>query len=78
MQRLPPHRIQRAHELGEIDLQENPAPAGLGARDEAALRPRANFLRVHVQERGGLVEVERSFSDSIRARHGQLLSARDL
>ena len=31
MQRLPPHRIQRAQELGEIGLEENPAAAGLGA-----------------------------------------------
>ena len=78
MQRLPSHRIQRAQEIGEIGLEENPAAAGLGTGDETALRPSADFLGVHAQERGGLVEVERSFSDSIRARHGQLLSARDL
>ena len=78
MQRLPPHRIQRAQELGEIGFQENPAAARLGAGDETALRPGADFLGVHAKERGGLLEGERSFSDSIRARHGQLLSARDL
>lgn len=78
MQRLPPHRIQRAQELGEIGLEENPAAAGLGTGDEAALRPRADFFGVHPQERGGLVEIERPFSDSLRGGHGQLFSARDL
>ena len=78
MQRLPPHRIQRAQEISEIGLQENPAAAGLGTGDQAALRPGADFLGVHAQESGGLVEIERPFSDSLRAEHGQLLSARDL
>lgn len=78
MQRLPPHRIQRAQEIGEIGLEENPAAAGLGAGDEAALGAGANFFGMHAKERGGLVEGERSFSDSVRAGHGQLLSARDL
>ena len=77
MQRLPPHRIQRAQELGEIGFEENPAAAGLCTGDEAALRPGADLLGVHAQERGGLVEVERSFSDSLRAEHAQLLSAHD-
>ena len=75
MQRLPPHRIQRAQELGEIGLEENPAAAGLGTGDEAALGAGANFLGMHVQERGGLIEVERSFSDSPRAEHSQSLRA---
>lgn len=61
MQRLPPHRIQRAQELGEIGLEENPAAAGLGAGDEAALGAGADFLGVHAQERGGLDEVEGSY-----------------
>jgi hypothetical protein len=58
LQRLPPHRIQRAHEVGEITFKEDPALAGLGPWDEAALGSHANFLRVHVQERGGFVEGE--------------------
>jgi hypothetical protein len=58
-QRLPSHRIQRAQELGEIDIEENPAAAGLRARNESALRPRPNLFRVHVQECGGFMEVER-------------------
>ena len=62
MQRLPSHSIQRAQELGEIGFEENPAAAGLGTGDEAALGPGADFLGMHAQERGGLVEVERSFS----------------
>jgi hypothetical protein len=56
---LPFKRIQRANKLGEIDLEENPAPAGLRARDEPALRSRAHFFRVHVEKCGGFVEVER-------------------
>ena len=56
MQRLPSHRIQRAHELDEVDLQEYPSPAGLRSRNEAALGARANFFRVHVQEGGGFIE----------------------
>jgi hypothetical protein len=56
---LPSHRIQRAHELGEIDIEENPAAAGLRSRNESALRPRPNFFRVHMQECGGFMEVER-------------------
>ena len=59
MQRLPFHRIQRAHEVGEIALEKDPAPTRLGPGDEAALGPCANFLRVHVQERGSFIERER-------------------
>lgn len=55
MQRLPFHRIQRAHEVGEIGVEEDPEPTGLGPGDEAALGSRANFLRVHVQEGGGFI-----------------------
>lgn len=58
MQRLPPHRIQRAHEVGEIALEKDPALARLGPGDEATLGPRANFLRMHVQERSRFVERE--------------------
>ncbi len=78
MQRLPPHRIQRAQELGQIGLEENPAAAGFGTGDQAALHPGADFFGVHAQERGGLVEVERSFGDSLRAGHEQwVLTVRD-
>jgi len=62
---LPSHRIQRAHELGEIDLEENPAPAGLGSRNEASLGARADFFGVHVEEGGGFVETERSRSTGL-------------
>jgi hypothetical protein len=55
---LPPHRIQRAHELGEIALEEDPPLAGLGPGDEAPLGSRADFLRVHVKEGGGFIEGE--------------------
>lgn len=58
MQRLPSHRIQRAHELSEVDLEEDPAPACLCSRDQATLRARANLLGMHVQEGGGFVESE--------------------
>jgi len=56
---LPPHRIQRAQELGEIDIEENPAATGLRAGNESALGARSNFLRMHVQESSGFIEVER-------------------
>jgi hypothetical protein len=55
---LPPRRIQRAHELGEVALEKDPASTRLGPGDEAALGPCANFLRVHVQEGGGFIEGE--------------------
>ena len=61
MQRLPPIRIQRAHELSEIGVEEDPAPTCLGAWNEAALGPRTDFLRVHVQEGSGLIEGERPY-----------------
>lgn len=74
MQRLPPQRIQRAQEVGEISFEENPAPTGLGSRNEAALGPGADFLGVHAQKRGRLVEIERSFSEYLRAGHEQWAS----
>jgi hypothetical protein len=58
LQRLPPHRIQRAYELSEIGLEEDPATTGLGSRDEATLRPPTDLFRVHVEKRGGFVEIE--------------------
>jgi len=58
LQRLPPHRIQRPHELDEVDFQEHPAPAGLGAGDEAALGARAQLLGVHMEEGGGFIQVQ--------------------
>jgi hypothetical protein len=63
---LPPHRIQRAYELSEISLEEYPAPASLRSRDQAALRARANFLRMHVQKGGSLVEIESSHDGGLR------------
>jgi hypothetical protein len=56
---LPFERIQRADKLGEIDFQENPAPASLGPGDESAFRPRADFLGMHMEKCGGFVQVER-------------------
>ena len=58
MQRLPPQRIQRAYELSEIGLEEDPATTGLGSRDEATLRPPTDLFRVHVKKRGGFFEIE--------------------
>jgi hypothetical protein len=58
LQRLPSHRIQRAHELDEVDLQEDPSPAGFRYRNEAALRTGPYFLRMHVQESGGFIKSE--------------------
>jgi hypothetical protein len=55
------HRIQRAHELGEVGVEEDPAPTCLGAWNEGALGSHANLLRVHVQEGGGLIEGERPY-----------------
>ena len=66
MQRLPPHRIQRAYELSEISLEEYPAPASLRSRDQAALCARADFLRMHVQKGGGFVEIEGSHDGGLR------------
>ena len=56
MQRLPPNRIQRAYELSEIDLEENPATACLCPRNNPALGTRADFFGVHMQEGGRLLE----------------------
>jgi hypothetical protein len=58
-QRLPFDRIQRADKLGEIELEEDPAPAGLRPGDEAAFRAHADFFGMHMEECGGLVEIER-------------------
>jgi len=54
---LPPNRIQRADKAGEIDLKEHPTPARLCARDDPALRARADLLGMHVQEGRGFLEV---------------------
>jgi hypothetical protein len=67
LQRLPPHRIQRADELSEIALQEDPATTSLGSGNEAALRARANFLRVHAEKAGGLVEIKGSHGRTVTA-----------
>jgi hypothetical protein len=56
---LPRPRIPRAQILCEIHLQEDPAPAGFGARKQSALGAAANLLRVHVQKGGGVFEIER-------------------
>jgi hypothetical protein len=58
LQRLPPHRIQRANELSEIGLEEHPAASGLGSRDEAAPGARPDFLGVHVEKDRGFVEID--------------------
>jgi hypothetical protein len=60
LQRLPFHRIQRAHELSEVDLEEDPAAAGLGAGNQPALGACANFLRMHMQEGSGLIDAQGS------------------
>ena len=69
MQRLPSQRIQRAQEVSEIGFEEHPAAAGLGSRNEPALGPGADFLGMHAQKRSRLVEIERSFSEYLRAGH---------
>jgi len=60
LQRLPPHRIQRAHELGEIGFKEDPASADFGSRDGAPLGPRAHLFRVHAQEARRIMEAKGS------------------
>lgn len=60
MQRLPPHRIQRAHEVGEIGFEEDPPASDLGAGNESPLRPRAHLFRVHAKERRRVIEIEGS------------------
>jgi hypothetical protein len=57
---LPPDRIQRADKAGEIDLQEHPAPARFGARDDPSLGARADLLGVHMKEGRGFLEVQRA------------------
>jgi hypothetical protein len=59
---LPSHRIQRAHELSEIDLEEHPTPTCLRSRNQAALGACADLLRMHVEERRGLVEIQGPYS----------------
>ena len=51
MQRLPSHRIQRAHELDEVDLQEQPATAGL--------RPGDLIVAVDGQPVEGMTDLQR-------------------
>jgi hypothetical protein len=58
LQRLPPHRIQRAYEVSEIGLEEDPAPASFRSGDEAALRPAANLFGMHVEKSGGFIQAE--------------------
>ncbi|HZT01910.1 MAG TPA: hypothetical protein VFA39_06575 [Steroidobacteraceae bacterium] len=58
MQRLPFHRIQRAQKVGEIVLEKNPGATGLGSGDEATFGSSADFLGVHAQEGGRLIEIE--------------------
>lgn len=60
MQRLPPDRIQRAQEPGEVELEEDPAPAGFCTGDDPALGARADLLRVHVQEGRGFLQIQRA------------------
>jgi hypothetical protein len=67
LQRLPPQRIQRAHELSEIDLEEDPAPSGLGTGNEAALGARTNLFRMHVKEGCGFIEIECPYRSRLRA-----------
>jgi len=55
---LPPERIARAHEVGEIIFEKHPAAAGLPSRDEAALGAASHLLWMHVQEGGGALKVE--------------------
>ena len=74
MQRLPLPRIQRAHEIDEIALEEYPASASLCPWDEAALGARSNLFGVHVQKGCSFTEVERLHSpwsmDGTRRRAG--------
>jgi hypothetical protein len=57
-QRLPRPRIPRTQVIGEIHLQEYPASAGFRSWNQAAFGATADFFRVHVQEGGGLSEIE--------------------
>jgi hypothetical protein len=58
LQRLPPHRIQRAYKVSEVGLEEHPAASGLGSRDEATPGARPDLLGVHVEKSGGFIEIE--------------------
>ena len=60
MQRLPFHRIQRAHELGEIGFEEDPASADLGPGDDSPFGPRTHLFRVHAQKGRRVIETEGS------------------
>jgi hypothetical protein len=52
---LPPIRIQRAYELGEVDLQEDPATSCLGPRNYSALGTATDLFGMHMEEGGSLV-----------------------
>ena len=60
MQRLPFHRIQRAHELGEIGFEEDPASPNFGSLNESALGARMHLFRVHAQKGCRVIEPEGS------------------
>jgi hypothetical protein len=63
---LPSHRIQRAHELSEIDLEEHPTPTCLRSRNQAALGACADLRRMHVEERRRIVEIQGAYSTRSR------------
>jgi hypothetical protein len=54
---LPRPRIPRTQVVREILLQEDPAPAGFGAGDQAAFDAAADLFRVHMQEGGGVRKI---------------------
>jgi hypothetical protein len=60
LQRLPGGRIERAEIGGKVLLEEDPALAGLRAREQSGARPLEHRHRVHVEECRRLREVERA------------------
>ena len=44
--------------VGKVEIEKDPALADLGARDDPELCATAQFLRVHLQEAGGLEECQ--------------------
>jgi len=58
LQRLPLNSIVRTHVVGKVVFDKNPCLAGLRAGQQTQLGAAAYFLWVHMEEGGGLVQIE--------------------